>query len=358
MKKILLILLVIGFCFPLSSQITITENDFAGVGSYIANGYDTLAYDLIEPGTIGENYWDISFLEVHEYDTLFIVDPASVGLLDSFPAANYVAKMVNPLDTTIAHLFIEKTTDEVRLLGTVMQLNDTTTLLQQNNEYKVLLELPATYDLGNEIIHSYSSITMLPINDTTNIKLVSTYYDTLVVDAWGEIELPNFTEVEVIRDHQKILQLDSLYVVYEFNGQSFIKEDSIFKEVYTWFTNDDAIKFVVAELEYKMTISSDKSVEYDTTMSFVTEAYIQVASVNTVSARELSIFPNPATDFITIANYPIESELLEIYSLAGKKVISHKIIGESSYINVSSLQTGVYFIKIDNRFAYQKIVIE
>ena len=54
---------------------------------------------------------------------------------------------------------------------------------------------------------------------------------------------------------------------------------------------------------------------------------------------EISIYPNPATDVITVTNEGVES--VAVYSLAGSLVAS----SESNVVNVANLVNGIYVVK-------------
>jgi len=66
---------------------------------------------------------------------------------------------------------------------------------------------------------------------------------------------------------------------------------------------------------------------------------------NFVSANALSLYPNLATDGFTI-QVGVKTTTVSIYSLRGSLVLSQQITGKS-YINISSLQQGVYMVKAD-----------
>jgi len=66
---------------------------------------------------------------------------------------------------------------------------------------------------------------------------------------------------------------------------------------------------------------------------------------NIASSTALSLYPNPATDGFTIQTGE-KATTLSIYSLSGSLLHSQQITGKS-YINISSLQQGVYVVKAD-----------
>jgi len=67
--------------------------------------------------------------------------------------------------------------------------------------------------------------------------------------------------------------------------------------------------------------------------------------LDVASATALSLYPNPATDGFTI-NTGEKITTVSIYNLSGSLVLSQQITGKS-YINISSLQQGVYVVKAD-----------
>ena len=82
------------------------------------------------------------------------------------------------------------------------------------------------------------------------------------------------------------------------------------------------------------------------------------------AVNPIQIMPNPASDFIYINGLNAEhgNTLVKMYTMNGIQVINQEfnsLIGDNK-INVSSLQTGVYFVTVSNNdFSYkQKIIIE
>ncbi len=72
------------------------------------------------------------------------------------------------------------------------------------------------------------------------------------------------------------------------------------------------------------------------------------------SLNLISISPNPATDELRIKNSEFRIEEVEVYNVLGEKVFSSTVVPLSSrrgdergeVINVSSLQNGIYFVKV------------
>ena len=65
-------------------------------------------------------------------------------------------------------------------------------------------------------------------------------------------------------------------------------------------------------------------------------------SVNNQQKPNLTIYPNPASDFLYIENIPKPMEM-EIYDLSGKVMLRKEVNNSSESVNVSQLSKGVYF---------------
>lgn len=65
----------------------------------------------------------------------------------------------------------------------------------------------------------------------------------------------------------------------------------------------------------------------------------------------ISIFPNPATDYLTINFDGIYPEKITLFNSVGETLLVQKQIsdGSSTQINVSDYQAGVYFLKIETK---------
>jgi hypothetical protein len=88
-----------------------------------------------------------------------------------------------------------------------------------------------------------------------------------------------------------------------------------------------------------------------------TEA-VDVKDPLNLSASPINILPNPATEFISIEAPQALTYTLNMYDVAGNKVLSSK---NSSKINVSHIKSGNYIVHLENEEGIkhiQKIVIE
>ena len=102
-----------------------------------------------------------------------------------------------------------------------------------------------------------------------------------------------------------------------------------------------------------------KIYNYAISQSQVTDLYNQITlstTENKASSSDISIYPNPAKDFVNIQS-DIKIKSAEIYNMAGQKVLESK----ATKINTSNLKPGVYMVKITdvkNNTTSKKLVIK
>jgi hypothetical protein len=86
-----------------------------------------------------------------------------------------------------------------------------------------------------------------------------------------------------------------------------------------------------------------KSTENDGKTSFSRIICVKNADI----LRGLKIYPNPVHDVLTIENAAEKD--VEIINILGEKLIKIKALNNHFLIQINSLKTGIYFIKIDNK---------
>jgi hypothetical protein len=99
-----------------------------------------------------------------------------------------------------------------------------------------------------------------------------------------------------------------------------------------WGLNDSKGNWVLVGANQKFTLPDAKA---------QTLTYSNTVSVNNLNASKIKVYPNPASDMITIIGSEIKS--VEIFNLVGAKVLLSTINSQS--VNVSSLKSGSYIIK-------------
>ena len=70
----------------------------------------------------------------------------------------------------------------------------------------------------------------------------------------------------------------------------------------------------------------------------------------------LILSPNPSLDFITINK---DADLIEIYDVTGKKLLSFNNVIENQQLDINQLQTGYYIVKVyDNEYVESRNLIK
>jgi len=73
---------------------------------------------------------------------------------------------------------------------------------------------------------------------------------------------------------------------------------------------------------------------------------VTISDVETITTSDITIYPNPAHDFVVIENSKLRIQNLEVLDITGK-TIKQLTVNNSEYkIQVEDLKEGVYFIKL------------
>ncbi len=86
------------------------------------------------------------------------------------------------------------------------------------------------------------------------------------------------------------------------------------------------------------------------------------SSIETSESIDISIYPNPVTDFVQINNIDLEKiSSIEVFNIIGKKVLQVNSLLLNNTLNFSDFDKGVYFIKmigINENTYYTKNIIK
>ena len=90
-----------------------------------------------------------------------------------------------------------------------------------------------------------------------------------------------------------------------------------------------------------------------------------IGILENLKALDFSVYPNPANDFVNIRFNENNTDIsIELINALGQTVYSEAIedtyMGESVELNISSLKTGIYIVKVatEGKLTSQKLVIE
>lgn len=105
--------------------------------------------------------------------------------------------------------------------------------------------------------------------------------------------------------------------------------------------------------EIEMSVSIDGVPSSAVTVKYYAEVTSAPVGITTIDTKSLSLFPNPATNFIQIKGIDNVSNVnsIEVYSIIGKKIMSSTVSSSSDLkVNIQNLDNGVYLVKLfDNQ---------
>ena len=73
--------------------------------------------------------------------------------------------------------------------------------------------------------------------------------------------------------------------------------------------------------------------------------------------NKIKVFPNPANNYLWIERYKETSETLQIVNILGETVLNYIVILQKEKINISSLKSGFYLLKISDGLESKMIII-
>ena len=79
--------------------------------------------------------------------------------------------------------------------------------------------------------------------------------------------------------------------------------------------------------------------------------------VNQIEKNTITVFPNPSNGkFYIKINSNLVYNKIEIYNFSGSKIYNRYLINKNASIDVSNCKSGVYFVKINDKY-FKKIII-
>ncbi len=165
-----------------------------------------------------------------------------------------------------------------------------------------------------------------------DIILVVSYTRNYTVEGWGSLVTPYKLHNDVLKMRTQIDEIDSLY----YNGFPFGQPRTVVQ--YTWF--DPGYGMPVMEATGQKSGSTE-------TMERLTYLDSTVIGINEDNLTQLSVFPNPTTEKLTVDfKESVEYTHAVIMDATGKVMLSN--IKNIKSIDVTTLAKGSYFVGIYN----------
>ncbi len=344
MKMKNLSLLIITFIISLTSlgQIVIQSSDIGSNGDTTRYSYSSFAEsDIMATDT---NYiWDFSTMVATSQTTDEFISLTSTGIIYNlafYGKANVASPRddMNMLGVTItdSYTFFKKSSSQFKIVGSGGKANGTPTPLVYDSP-DILYRFPLSY--GNmDSSDSHFSMSMASMG-----YIEQDLHRVNTVDGWGTLTTPHGTYT-CLRIKSEVYQNDSVFMAS--SGQGF-RLPSQYTE-YIWLAKN--MNFPVMKAVIRLT---DSYVMY-------MDDYIPFAGINTASNSklEVSILPNPSSDFIEITT-STNNNSISIIDISGKKVYNN-IFSNKLKIDVQNWSTGIYFVEIINegKVFREKIIVK
>jgi len=344
MKKFLQIICLIvltGTFSTLKAQITVDEFDMPEINDLFlyANDNttitDTTLLDSLELiGNAGENQtWDLTWIKNDVIDSSYFFDPATTPDFDQFPTANLATT-----SSDMGMVYLLKNSTKIEVLGAIVptEFGSMTAHLNQT-----ILTLPNNYQSQHQdtsvIDFTFYFGQQIEGMQVDSLRFKSTNFISSLTDGWGTVTTPHYTD-NVLRVKENTITVDTTWgyiiIVPDIVEYWIAFETKIDSSItYSWFP-----KLMGSAL-------ADVTVKHDT----ITEAKF-LADTNLLNINKLnydkfiSIYPNPANNFITILTTENNCKL-EIYNITGQKCID-AVLDNINNIDVQNFKTGIYIYKV------------
>lgn len=117
--------------------------------------------------------------------------------------------------------------------------------------------------------------------------------------------------------------------------------DNIYK-VWSYAANQDLIAFFEEDLRWFITEEAKEEV------NLVFNPIIMSSLEDTESLTQINIYPNPAKDILIIKTNTTNNTNIELFNNLGQKISVHPLNNKTE-LNISHLNNGVYWLKINNQ---------
>mgnify|MGYP000353786126 CR=1 FL=1 len=117
------------------------------------------------------------------------------------------------------------------------------------------------------------------------------------------------------------------------------------------FATEGASDFSILGID-ELVISSTGNLDYMALDAF--SWTLNILSNDDKELNKISIFPNPSSDFINIANLDT-SKKYNVYSITGR-LIKQGIVSKTKPINIQNISKGMYFLQLENSNKSHKFI--
>lgn len=341
---------------PSAEAQIISAPDIGPIGTIVNQLVDLSPAEGIVPGVDGLNaVWNFIDLEGTVDQVLTLIDPASIPQGLEFPDANLA------IDVNIGegYLFLGLDPEKLQILGQVgdvdhlgvlegLGLLDLTNIdlevpLSLGNPAE-LLELPLQYA---DQFQSEASVVFELIDGITSdlLTIKRTVSVGVTVDAEGTVILPGPVVFDAIRLNKVVLTTDSIFIDI-LGVQVLLSVDVVPTYIYTWLTDAPELAGLpLVEMVYDVFGGEAERV-----------AYFKSSSVGLKEAAimNVQVFPNPSSNIASVQFEQVVSGTMMVYDSKGALISTQAIEGNSTRIDVSQMEVGLYQLQFIGEDVYSR----
>jgi hypothetical protein len=353
MKKLLLTAFTVAIAASTQAQITLDNFDMASPGDTIFQIADQAPLVSIAPGNAGANQdYDLRDLNVAPAETLLFKAASASPYAASFPNATMTLSYAD------YDVFFNNSTSSLTIEGQAGSFGGYSGVVLKNNPVEVKLQFPMTYNtsFSNTSRFKYSRDTNFtytyqgfPIN-IDSIRINETKTKTVIADGWGELKTP-IDSFNVLRIHETGTIYDTVYVhAVQFNTWIPAYNDTTHIDHFAFWAK--AMDFPIVEMDYE-----NGAVSNVTWM----KTKPNVSSIIENKSTLTSLFPNPASDALTIQWNNDKLKTVKIYNSIGALVIAESGNSLLTRIDLANIPAGVYVVVVEQdglNASFNKVVVK
>jgi Secretion system C-terminal sorting domain len=337
MKKTLTLLFITSSFIAFSQPIITAPTNMFAVGDKTYSMYgDT---NVVEGNSGANQNWDFSSIVPSGSPIITnYISPVGTPYESNFPVANLCAQSTN--GGVSSYQYYKTDSSNISYYGYASP-----SLIYLQSDPEIQNRYPMTY-------YSNFSDSSEAHYTTNSIDVYRICSSTSMVDGYGTLTIPSGTYQNVLR--VKVVQN---YIDTFMNSSTLVGTGTATITNYYWISavTKSQLLFVyyANSLELGQASHSKMVVYYPGILNGISE-------INTQS--KFSVFPNPATNSITLstsANTSITQ--LTLVDILGKKyLLNYKKENENFVIDMSEFPNGIYFLQAttNNGILYKKVLIE
>lgn len=308
------------------AQITITSDNVPVPGTSVVKGIDNLPAGL-DPGTPGPGKtWDFSPLISEDIITYSYVTPMATPYPEYYPDANLA---VHTTDTAYSYMYYDA--DVFEMEGLVMYYQGESYAFDYSPNL-ILLDFPFSY--GDEISQEYY-FEWIYANNEDSVRFKEHVTKSLEADAYGTVTLP-VGSFEAIRAKVTQVNKDSMWAQLLGNW-TLISITVTTSNYYEWYTDDPDVDISLVTFIYDESWSTLESAQY------FRESFVGTGPE--ISNTDFIVYPNPASETISIEKAGKPGGRLLIVNSSGQIVIEQEMTSNKEEINLGKMNAGLYLCR-------------